>query len=64
MNATRGFLAKSWYNVLACDQLQLPGPTNGKVTHTCRNDGRTYQVVRALHKLVKSLWQGRNDELH
>ena len=64
MNATRGFLAKSWHNV-ACTQIQLPGP-NGTVTNTCRNDGhqRTYQVVKALHNLVTSLWKGRNEELH
>ena len=65
MNAARGFLAKAWFQV-ACTQLQIPGGPNGEVTHTCRHDGhqRTYQVVRALHTLVTSLWQGRNEELH
>jgi ribonuclease HI len=45
MNATRGFLAKSWHHV-ACSQLQLPAP-NGEIIYTHRNDGhqRTYQVV-------------------
>lgn len=65
MNAARGFLAKAWFQV-ACTQLQIPGGPNEEVTHTCRQDGhqRTYRVVRALHTLVTSLWQGRNEELH
>ena len=64
MNATRGFLAKTWYNV-ACSQLQIPSST-GEVIHTHREDGhqRTYQLVRAIHTLVTSIWKGRNDELH
>jgi len=64
MNATRGFLAKSWHHV-ACSQLQLPAP-NGGIIYTHRNDGhqRTYRVVRALFSLVSSIWKGRNDELH
>jgi hypothetical protein len=64
MNATRGFLAKSWHHV-ACSQLQLPA-TNGEVTHTNRNDGhqRTYQAVRALYTLVSTIWKGRNEALY
>jgi ribonuclease HI len=63
MNATQGFLAKSWYQV-ACTQIQIPGP-NG-IIHSSRDDGhsRTYKVVCALHTLVTSLWKGRNDVLH
>lgn len=63
MNATRGFLARSWY-LVACTQIEIP--TDNGVQHSHREDGqqRIYKAVCALHKLVTSIWKGRNEELH
>jgi hypothetical protein len=58
LQATRGFLAKTWMSVasLSYDAKKVvPRPDGGH---------RIRQVIKALHHLTTALWAGRNSALH
>jgi hypothetical protein len=61
MNMMRGFLSKKWHLLAST---YFDGNDENAITN--RNDGniRIQQVIKALHTLTMSIWQGRNEVLH